>query len=93
MTTVPDSRFSVRRAEIGANLERLKERIEAGCAAAGRMSSEVTLIAVTKTYPASDLQVVASLGIRDVGENRAQELVAMLGRRPRGWMLGRRPRH
>ena len=79
MTALPESGFAVRRAEIAANLERLKERIDAGCAAVGRASSEVTLIAVTKTYPAVDVQVVVSLGIKDVGENRAQELLAKRG--------------
>jgi len=33
----------------------------------------VTLIAVTKTFPASDVRLLSELGVRDVGENRDQE--------------------
>ncbi len=43
------------------------------CAAAGRPAAEVTLVAVTKTYPASDVVLLAGLGVTDVGENRDQE--------------------
>ena len=41
--------------------------------AAGRSSREITLIAITKTFPASDVRLLAGLGVRDVGENRDQE--------------------
>ena len=40
--------------------------------AAGR-SPDVTLIAVTKTRPASDIRLLSELGVSDIGENRAQE--------------------
>jgi PLP dependent protein len=40
---------------------------------ASRPVDAVTLIAVTKTYPASDVRHLAALGVRDVGENRDQE--------------------
>ena len=59
--------------EIAANLADLDQRITAACAAAGRDRSEVTLIVVTKTWPASDVRIVADLGQRHVGENRDQE--------------------
>ncbi|MEY9212986.1 YggS family pyridoxal phosphate-dependent enzyme [Thermobifida halotolerans] len=62
-----------RRAEIAANLDRVRERVAAACAAAGRAAEEVRVIAVTKQYPASDVRVLAGLGVRDVGENRDQE--------------------
>jgi pyridoxal phosphate enzyme (YggS family) len=60
-------------AELSQSLQALRARIAAACAAAGRDSGEVTLIAVTKTFPASDIQLLAALGIADVGENRDQE--------------------
>lgn len=60
-----------RRAEIAANLERVEARIVAACARAGRRRDEVTLVAITKTFPASDVAHLAALGVRDVGENRA----------------------
>ncbi len=62
-----------RRAELAAALAEVHGRIDRACAAAGRASSEVTLVAVTKTYPASDVVLLAGLGVTDVGENRDQE--------------------
>lgn len=62
-----------RREEIAAGLARVKARIADACRAAGRAPEEITLIAVTKTYPASDVRILADLGVRDIGENRDQE--------------------
>lgn len=59
--------------EIGAGLAGVRARIERACVAAGRKPHEVTLIVVTKTYPASDVELLARLGVTDVGENRDQE--------------------
>jgi pyridoxal phosphate enzyme (YggS family) len=66
--TVPD-----RRAELATRLAKLRTRIADACAAAGRDRAGVTLVAVTKTYPASDVLQLAGLGVRDAGENRDQE--------------------
>ena len=66
---MPDSR----EVELAANLATVRERIAAACAAAGRPSDEVTLVAVTKTYPAADVVRLAALGVPDIGENRDQE--------------------
>ncbi|MER6947848.1 YggS family pyridoxal phosphate-dependent enzyme [Nonomuraea sp. NPDC000554] len=63
----------MRKDEIAAGLAEVEKRIEEACRAAGRERQEVTLVAVTKTYPASDVRVLAELGVRDVGENRDQE--------------------
>ncbi|GII90326.1 YggS family pyridoxal phosphate-dependent enzyme [Sinosporangium siamense] len=62
--------------EIAAGLAEVEERIADACRASGRSRDEITLIAVTKTYPASDVRVLAELGITDVGENRDQEAAA-----------------
>jgi pyridoxal phosphate enzyme (YggS family) len=43
------------------------------CSVVGRRPDEITLIAVTKTYPATDVLHLAALGVGDVGENRDQE--------------------
>ncbi|PWV54553.1 MULTISPECIES: YggS family pyridoxal phosphate-dependent enzyme [Nocardiopsis] len=59
--------------QIRANLSAARARIEAACHKADRDPSEVSLIGVTKTYPASDVRILASLGVTDVGENRDQE--------------------
>ncbi|MGI5490634.1 YggS family pyridoxal phosphate-dependent enzyme [Microtetraspora malaysiensis] len=62
-----------RREELAAGLAATEARIRDACRAAGRSPSEITLIAVTKTYPASDVRLLAELGVQDVGENRDQE--------------------
>lgn len=62
-----------RRNQLADNLARVEERIAAACAAAGRPRDEVTLIVVTKTYPASDVRLLAELGVRHVAENRDQD--------------------
>ncbi|MBW5422105.1 YggS family pyridoxal phosphate-dependent enzyme [Streptomyces sp. BG9H] len=62
-----------RRTELAANLSKVEERIAAACAAAGRKREEVTLIVVTKTYPASDVRILSELGVRHVAENRDQD--------------------
>ena len=62
-----------RRAELAASLARLRDRLAAACAAAGRASDEVTLVAITKTFPASDVRLLHGLGVPDVGENRDAE--------------------
>ncbi|OLT17760.1 YggS family pyridoxal phosphate enzyme [Actinomadura sp. CNU-125] len=62
-----------RRAELAEGLAAVRARIAAACAAAGREEREITLIAVTKTFPASDVRLLAGLGLTEVGENRDQE--------------------
>jgi pyridoxal phosphate enzyme (YggS family) len=62
-----------RPAELAANLARVEERIATACAGAGRDRKDVTLIVVTKTYPASDVRLLAGLGVRDMAENRDQD--------------------
>jgi pyridoxal phosphate enzyme (YggS family) len=62
-----------RRAELAANLAAVRARIAAECAAAGRSPAEVTLIAVTKTFPVPDIMILHELGVDDVGENKDQE--------------------
>ncbi|WUS96560.1 YggS family pyridoxal phosphate-dependent enzyme [Streptomyces sp. NBC_00708] len=62
-----------RKEQLAANLARVEERIASACAAAGRARDEVTLIVVTKTYPASDVRILHGLGVRQVAENRDQD--------------------
>ncbi|GHG28945.1 YggS family pyridoxal phosphate-dependent enzyme [Streptomyces albogriseolus] len=62
-----------REEELAANLARVEERIAAACDAAGRGRDEVTLVVVTKTWPASDVRVLSGLGVRHVAENRDQD--------------------
>jgi pyridoxal phosphate enzyme (YggS family) len=88
-----------RRAELAAGLARVRARIADACADAGRDRAEVTMIAVTKTYPAGDVLALAGLGVTDMGENRDQEAagkaaeVAAAGVRPRWHFIGQLQRN
>lgn len=59
--------------EIHSNLMRVESEISTALSQVGRTRSEVTLIAVTKNFPVSDIEILYTLGIRDFGENRDQE--------------------
>ncbi|RZS34812.1 hypothetical protein EV193_108161 [Herbihabitans rhizosphaerae] len=69
-------RTEARRLEIAESLAAVRERLATACAAAGRDPSEVRLIAVTKTFPASDAALLIDLGQSDLAENREQEASA-----------------
>ena len=71
MTSAADA--GERLAELAANLAAVRARIAMASEAAGRSPAEVTLIAVTKTFPASDVMLLHQLGISDIGENKDQE--------------------
>lgn len=64
---------SARRDEIAKNLTAVESKIRLSVENSNRERSEVTLIAVTKNFPASDLVHLYDLGIRNFGENRDQE--------------------
>ena len=64
---------SGRRDELALRLAEVRSRIAKACEAAGREASELTLVAVTKTRPASDVRLLSELGVTDIGENRDAE--------------------
>src|SRR5882724_7033970 len=55
------------------NLLRIQERVARAAARAGRSAEEITLIAVSKTHPASAIHEAYKAGVRHFGENRVQE--------------------
>jgi pyridoxal phosphate enzyme (YggS family) len=65
-----------RRDQLEANLGTVRARIASACADAGRAPDDVRLVVVTKFFPASDVRLLAELGVTDVGENRHQEAEA-----------------
>ncbi|GAA4108232.1 YggS family pyridoxal phosphate-dependent enzyme [Nocardioides fonticola] len=62
--------------ELAANLAAVQARIATAATAAGRDPAEVGLVVVTKYFPASDVRLLAGLGVAEVGENRHQEAEA-----------------
>lgn len=71
----PATSSGSRAEELSANLLTVRARIAAAVAAAGRRDP-VDLVVVTKFFPASDVRLLADLGVGDVGENRHQEAEA-----------------
>ncbi len=65
-----------RRDELAVGLAAVRERIAVATTAAGREPGSVALVVVTKFFPASDVRLLAELGVTDVGENRHQEAEA-----------------
>ena len=59
---------------IKENLEVVETNIQNACKRAGRERSEVTLIAVSKTKPVSDIREAMACGITVFGENKVQEI-------------------
>ena len=60
---------------IAANLQAVRERIATACRAAGRREDSVSLLAVSKTWPAANLRQAAVAGQAAFGENYVQEAV------------------
>lgn len=72
-------------------LREVEERVAAAAERAGRVRDDITLIAVSKTFPSHVIAEALDAGIVDLGENRAQELkekATVLGQRPRWHFIG-----
>jgi PLP dependent protein len=74
---------------LAARVAAVRQRVDEARRRAGR-AGEVTLVAVTKSYPVAVVRAALDAGIRDIGENRVQELeskVAEVGRDAASWHL------
>jgi pyridoxal phosphate enzyme (YggS family) len=58
---------------IKQNLEIVQEKISQAAIKSGRKPEDITLVAVSKTVGAEQIQEAVSLGIKNIGENRIQE--------------------
>lgn len=80
--------------DISGRLARVRGRIDEACARAGRHGGSVTLIAVSKTFPATAVRAAAEAGVTDFGENRVQEgagkaeALSAAGQRPTWHLIG-----
>jgi pyridoxal phosphate enzyme (YggS family) len=63
---------------IEANLQQVRQRITRACHDAGRPEQSVTLLAVTKTFGATQVRQAHAAGQRDFGENYVQEALAKI---------------
>jgi len=64
-----------RRAELAASLQAVQERIRKAATLVDRDPREITIVAVTKRFPVTDVVALRELGVTDVAENRHQEAV------------------
>jgi PLP dependent protein len=60
-------------ATVVQNLAAIQERIEGAATRAGRQAAEITIVGVSKTFPAERIREAFEAGIRHFGENRVQE--------------------
>lgn len=67
-----------RKAEIAANLSSLLEEIKDVALSCDRDPEQINLVAVTKGFPSSDLQILSELGVRNIGESKDQEIQSKL---------------
>lgn len=73
---------------IRENIDTIRRRIASACERCGRNPEEITLVAVSKTFPAAAIAEACEAGVFDIGENYVQELIAKrkeLGDRPIRW--------
>jgi PLP dependent protein len=76
--------------QLGKQLARVRAQIEEAALKCGRLPHEVTLIAISKTHPASLVRTAIELGATDIGENRVQEAeqkIKEVGRNAARWHL------
>lgn len=62
-----------RKEELSRSLADVQARVLDAAARASRKAEEITLVAVTKTYPVSDVEILHQLGVTHFGENRSAE--------------------
>jgi pyridoxal phosphate enzyme (YggS family) len=77
-------------APLAERLAGVRARISAAAEKCGRPAGEVTLIAISKTHPASAIKALIELGATDIGENRVQEAeekINEVGRHQVRWHL------
>lgn len=70
-------------ATIAENLSHIRERIQSAALRAGRAPSEIELLAVSKTFPASDIQQAVDAGQLLFGENKVQEALSKIPELPK----------
>lgn len=62
-----------RAGEIGDHIRSIRERIDRAARETGRTGRDITLVAVSKTFPAEMIETAVACGVTDIGENRVQE--------------------
>src|SRR5262245_22730581 len=61
---------------VASRVEAIRARVHAAAARSSRAPGDVTIVAITKTFPAEMVRRIVAAGIADIGENRVQEMLA-----------------
>ena len=69
---------AINKIDLVTRFEKVRSKVEAACAKAGRLKTDVTLVAVSKTKPLEMIRDLAAFGHRSFGENYVQEAVEKL---------------
>lgn len=69
-----ENEYAARFADVEENLKRIREGIARAAEKSGRRPEDITLLAATKTVPVEVINHAIHLGVRQIGENRVQEL-------------------
>jgi len=70
---MPTDKSAAEASSLAANFEQIRQRIASACKKSGRSVEEVTVVAVSKTFPAEAIRLAYEIGLRHFGENRVQE--------------------
>ena len=73
MCVVESRAMATEKSVIAENLERIRERVARAAGRAGRRVEDVTIVAVSKTFPFEAIRTAYDAGLRHFGENRVQE--------------------
>ena len=75
--------------QIAQNLEIVRQNIKKAAEKSGRKAEDITLVAVTKTHTAEDINEAIKCGVTDIGENKVQEIMEKYDRVKKGvrWHL------
>ena len=68
--------------ELQSRIQEVQKRIAEAAVLSGRKSEEITLLAVTKTFPVETLREAYEAGLREFGENRVQEALGKMQELP-----------
>ena len=70
--------------QIAQNLEIVRQNIKKAAEKSGRKAEDITLVAVTKTHTAEDINEAIKCGVTDIGENKVQEIMEKYDRVKKG---------
>lgn len=86
MSKIPDATpeisDQIRPEAVAERVRSVRERIAQACERAGRSPDEITIVAISKTFPLQALESGRAAGLEHFGENRARQLRDKAQERP-----------